>query len=186
MTMSREYNYDILPEIQARYAARSFASTPVSREELLPLFEAARYAPSCFNEQPWRFLAGDSDHPETYQTLADTLATGNAWAKEAPVLILVLCAKRFRLNDKENAFARFDTGAATGFLQLEAVRRGFAVHSIAGFDGAKAREALRITDDLDIVDMIVLGRPVDPDTLPDEKKKQEIPGERNPLESFLL
>lgn len=184
--MARDYNYDILPEIKARYATYNFGPAKVGREELLPLFEAARYAPSCYNEQPWRFLVGDSDHAATHAKLADSILPGNSWALQAPVLILVLCTRTFKLNDKNNSYARFDTGTAAGFLQLEAVRQGFAVHSIAGFDAARARESLRIPEELDIVDMIVLGRPADLDSLPEDQKKREIPGSRNPLETFLL
>jgi len=77
--MIREYAYDIMPEIQKRYATKNFSSRPVSREALLPLVEAARYAPSCYNEQPWRYLLGDD--PKTHEKLARCLVPGNAWAK---------------------------------------------------------------------------------------------------------
>lgn len=182
--MGREYNYDIMPEIKTRYALKHFIQETITREELLPVFEAARYAPSCFNEQPERYIVGDN--PEDHAKLADCLTPGNAYAKKAPVLILVMTKKFFALNGKENHFRRFDAGTATGFLQLEAVRRGFGVHCMAGFDGNKARELFDIPEDLDIIAMVALGRPAPLDTLTEEERAQEKPGTRNPLDTFIL
>ena len=182
--MIREYAYDIMPEIQKRYATKNFSSRPVSREALLPLVEAARYAPSCYNEQPWRYLLGDD--PKTHEKLARCLVPGNAWAKEAPVLILALCTHAFRRNGRENPYSRFDTGTATGFLQLEAIHRGFAVHCMAGFDAELARKEFDIGEDLDVIAMLALGYPADLDALDLEKRKLESPGTRNPLKSLLL
>lgn len=182
--MERDYNYDIMPEIKERYAVEYFIQEQISREELLPIFEAARYAPSCFNEQPWRYIIGDN--PERHEKLAQCLSEGNAWAKAAPVLLLVMTKKTFALNDKENAWARFDAGTATGFLQLEAVRRGFAVHCMAGFSAKKARELFNIPDTLDIIAMVALGRPQDPEKLTEEQRQDQAPGTRSPLETFIL
>ncbi len=181
--MARDYNYDIMPEIKIRYATRVFDSAKVTRQELMPLFEAARYAPSCFNEQPWRFIIGDD--PDTHGKLSEALSPGNAWAKAAPVLVLTMCTKTFKLNGAGNPFCRFDTGTATGFLQLEAIRQGFSIHSMGGFSADKARELLNIPEDLDIIDMIAIGRPVSLDELPQEVREKEIPGTRMPLEDII-
>lgn len=178
----RDYNYEILPEIKQRYATKNFSGQVISRGELLPIFEAARYAPSAFNEQPWRFLVGDT--PEVYDKLAQTLVPGNAWAKRAPVLILVLCTKPFKYNGEYNAHSRFDTGTASGFLQLEAARQGFVTHCMSGFDAELARELFQIPEELDIIELIALGRPAVLSELPEEQQKEERPGTRNPLESF--
>lgn len=182
--MERVYNYDIMPEIKTRYALKHFVQETIPREALLPIFEAARYAPSCFNEQPERYILGDTQ--EAHAKLADCLTPGNAYAKKAPVLILVLTKKTFTYNGKDNAWSRFDAGTATAFLQLEAVRRGFGVHCMAGFDGKKARELFGISDDLDTICMIALGRPAPLDSLTEEERAQEKPGTRNALESFIL
>ncbi len=182
--MARSYNYDIMAEMQRRYALKHFAKTPVTREALLPVFEAARYAPSCYNEQPERFILGDT--PERHEKLASCLVPGNAYAKEAPVLILVLTSTKFKLNGKDNPFAKFDAGQAAAFLQLEAVRRGFGVHCIAGFDAQRARELFAIPEDLATLCMIALGYPAPLDTLTPEERAKEAPGERNPLESFIF
>lgn len=182
--MAREYHYDIMPQIKTRYALKHFVQETITREELMPIFEAARYAPSCFNEQPERYIVGDRE--EDRAKLAACLAEGNAYAKKAPVLILVLAKRNFALNGKENPFSRFDTGTATGFLQLEAVRRGFGVHCMAGFSGKKARELFDIPEDMDTIAMIALGRPAPLDTLTEEERAEERPGTRNTLDSFIL
>jgi nitroreductase len=181
--MERDYNYDIMPEIKIRYATRVFDSAKVTRQELMPLFEAARYAPSCFNEQPWRFIIGDD--PQTHEKLGQVLMPGNAWAKAAPVLVLTMCKRKFKMTGEDNPFSRFDTGTATGFLQLEAVRQGFSVHSMGGFSADKARELFNIPDDIDIIDMIAIGRPANLDELPEEVRKKEIPGTRMPLDDII-
>lgn len=181
--MKRDYNYDILPEIKNRYATKNFKNEKITREELMPIFEAARYAPSCYNEQPWRFIVGNDD--EIYEKLSQTIGKGNEWARRTPVLILITTTKYFKLNAKENEYSRFDTGTASGFLQLEAVHRGFGVHCFAGFDATLARELLHIPDDWDIIAMLALGKQIDVDDLPPERKAEEEPGTRNPLGSIL-
>lgn len=174
--MARDYAYDILPEIKARYAVKRFLGEPVGREALMPLLEAARYAPSCYNEQPWRYILGDT--AEAHAALADCLAPGNAWAKDAPVLILALTKKTFSYNGKPNAWAGFDAGQAAALLQIEAVRRGFAAHVMAGFDAKRARAAFSVPDDYDVIAMIALGKPSPEDT--------EEPGTRMPAEKLIL
>ncbi|MDL2273873.1 nitroreductase family protein [Oscillospiraceae bacterium OttesenSCG-928-G22] len=182
--MPRDYNYDILPEIKTRYAVKNFSEEKLAREELLPLIEAARYAPSAFNEQPWRFILGDDE--ATHGKIADTLAAGNAWAKKAPVLLLILTKTPFAYNGKPNAHSRFDAGCASGFLQLEAARRGLVSHCMSGFDANKARELLSVPEEYDIIAVLALGKPANLDALPEELRKLEEPGTRNPLDSFIL
>lgn len=182
--MERDYTYDIMPEIKQRYAVKYFKDEVLTRQDILPIFEAARYAPSCFNEQPWRYIVGDDK--DRHDRLAQCLSEGNAWAKAAPVLLLVLAKKTFALNDKDNAYARFDAGTATGFLQLEAVRRGFAIHCMAGFSAAKARELFDIPDTLDVICMVALGHAEDTDELSQAQRDDQRPGTRQPIETFIL
>lgn len=177
--MPRDYNFEIMPEIKARYSTRFFSDDKISNDELMPVFEAARYAPSAYNEQPWRFLIGNND--KTHELLGETLAAGNAWAKAAPVLILVMATKNFVMTGEANAHNRFDAGTASGFLQLEAVRCGLVTHNMSGFDANKARELLNISGELDIISLIALGKPAAP-----EQTQDEIPGTRNPLNSIFI
>lgn len=178
--MARDYQYDIMDEMKKRYATRYFGSEKVTKEELMPVFEAARYAPSAYNEQPWRFIVGYTGD-ENFGKIADSLLDGNAWARKAPVLIVALCTNNFKLNDLPNAHSRYDTGAATAFLQLEATRQGFVTHCMSGFSPERVREAFGVPDNLDIVVTIALGKPADP-----QLTDQEKPGERNSLDSLFL
>lgn len=182
--MARDYNYDIMPEMKTRYATRAFSERAVEPGKLMAAFEGARYAPSCFNEQPWRYIVGNAD--ETHEKLAALLAPGNAWAKLAPVLVLICCTKNFKLNGNPNPFARFDTGQSVGFLQLEAVRQGFAVHCMSGFDAKKAVEVFSLPEDIGVIAMMALGYPGDIEKLPPDIRAKEAPGERNPLEEMFL
>lgn len=178
--MARDYQYEIMDEIKRRYSTRIFSAETVTKEELMPVFEAARYAPSAYNEQPWRFIVGYAGD-ENHRRIADALVEGNAWAKKAPVLILALCTKNFKLNNEPNAHSRYDTGVAAAFLQLEAARRGLVTHCMSGFLTEKAGKAFGIPDGLDIVVTIALGKAGKPELTENEK-----PGERSPLESLLL
>jgi nitroreductase len=181
--MNRDYNFDIMTEIKERYATKNFSPEPLDRAELLPVIEAARYAPSCYNEQPWRFIIGHDN--DTRGKLAATLAEGNAWARHAPVLILVMCIKTFKLDGSVNAYSRFDAGTASGFLQLEAIHRGFVTHCMAGFDAEEARKALQRPDNLDIVELIALGKPASEQARAEEAE-QGVPGTRVPLDSLII
>lgn len=181
--MPRVYRYDIMQEIKTRYALRHFVQENITREELMPMIEAARYAPSCYNEQPERYILGDN--PEDHEKLASCLAPGNAYAKKAPVLILVMATRTFKLNGKNNAYHRFDAGTATAFFQLEAVRRGYAVHCMAGFDADLARTLFSVGDDLDIICMMAFGHAMPPEALTEAERAQEQPGTREDLETFI-
>lgn len=181
--MSRVYLHDIMPEIKTRYALRHFAPESITREDLMPMIEAARYAPSCFNEQPERYILGDN--PEDHAKLASCLVPGNTYAKSAPVLILVMATRAFKRNGKANAFHRFDSGTATAFFQLEAVRRGYGVHCMAGFDADRARELFAVGEDLDIICMMALGRPMPMEALTEAEQTEEKPGTRNDPETFI-
>ncbi|MDW7740630.1 MAG: nitroreductase family protein, partial [Bacillota bacterium] len=127
--MSRVFNYDIMPEIKTRWSPRAFSSKPVAKEELMALLEAAHYAPSCSNEQPWRFLI--ADNAEKLAKLFSVLNEGNqAWANKAPVLILLIGKNHFEKTEKANHWHMFDSGTAWGFLSLEAERRGLITHAM--------------------------------------------------------
>lgn len=182
--MARDYQYDIMPEIKARFAVRNFTEDAVPLDDLLAMADAARFAPSCYNEQPWRFVLLET--PEKREKLSATVVSGNAWAKDAPALALVAYKKTFTYNGKPNAYAAFDAGCASGFFQLEAVRRGYAVHFIAGFDQAAARAAFQIGDDFEIMGMLVIGKPVDQAHWDEKPRNRQSPGERKPLDSFIL
>jgi nitroreductase len=131
--MQRTFKYEILKEIRERWSPRAFSEEKINKDDLLAVIEAAHYAPSCFNEQPWRFIIAEKD--EDLKIMRSILNLRNQqWAGKAPVLILILAHKYFSANSKNNFWNQFDAGTAWGFLSLEAQRRGLITHAMAGFD----------------------------------------------------
>src|ERR1700691_5421314 len=147
----------VLPVVLERWSPRAFADRDVSPADLKVIFEAARWAPSSFNEQPWRFIVGHRNS-ETYKKIHNALVPFNqAWAQNAPVLVLSVAKTRFSHNDSPNNYAVHDLGAAAGFITLQAASMGIATHQMAGFDQAKAREAFAIPEVYTIGSVMALG-----------------------------
>jgi nitroreductase len=170
-----------------RWSPRAFAHTPVSDDDLRKIFEAARWAASSYNEQPWRFFLG-REGDTTYQKIFDCLVEFNQnWAKSAPVLILSVASNKFAANGSPNQYSIHDTGAATANLSLQATALGLHTHSMAGFDHNKARKTFDLSVDYDIGAVTALGYLGDPLTLHDQLRVQEIsPRQRKPLSQFVL
>lgn len=183
--MERNFRYDVMAEIKERWSPRAFSKDKISRADIHTLLEAARYAPSCFNEQPWRFLIADTE--DSLTKMRSVLNEKNqVWANKAPVLILICAQKTFSHNDKDNYWNMFDAGTAWGFLSLEAHRIGLITHAMGGFSRKKAAEVFEIAEDLDIITVVALGKMGDPSLLPEELKKEEFPKTRKEIEDFLL
>lgn len=170
-----------------RWSPRAFADKDVSNDDLRKIFEAARWAASSYNEQPWRFFLGRRGDA-TYQKIFDMLVEFNqGWAKSAPVLILSVGSNKFAQNGKSNQYSIHDTGAATASLSLQATALGLHTHSMAGFDHAKARRAFNVSADYDIGAVTALGYLGDPNTLHDQMRAQETsPRQRKPLSEIVL
>ncbi len=171
-----------------RWSPRAFDGRPVEREKLTSLFEAARWAPSSNNEQPWRFLVATREQPEDFERLLACLLEGNRkWAQRAPVLILSVASLNFEESGKPNRHAFHDTGLAAENLVLQASALGLAAHQMAGFDVEKARADLRIPQGCEPVAMIAVGYPGDPDRLPEYLNQRELaPRRRNPVSTFVF
>lgn len=183
--MTREFNYDIIPQIKERWSPRAFSDKKVPEEELMAILEAARYAPSCFNEQPWRFIIADT--PEKHEKVAETLASANkVWAEKAPLLIIILGKKTFTETGENNRWNAFDSGTAWGYLSLEAQNRGLTTHAMGGFSPQKARELFDINDDYEIITVVAIGYMGDKQTLPDDLKEREEPGTRKGVYELIL
>ncbi len=178
---------DVLEVILNRWSPRAYSDKHVSAEVLKEVFEAARWAASSFNEQPWRFLVGRRGD-ETYKKILESLVEFNqGWAKNAPVLFLSVAKKTFSHSGEANKFALHDTGAATAYIALQLTALGLHMHSMAGLDSEKARKAFNIPDDFEIGAATALGYLGDPDTLPDQLKQQDIsPRQRKPQEEFVF
>lgn len=184
--MSREFNHDIMSEIIRRWSPRAFdSSKKPEREEILSLIEAARFSPSCFNEQPWRYLIADEG--EDLDKLRSVLTDSNRiWAGKAPVLIMVLSKKTFDLNGDDNYWNMFDAGCSWGFLSLEATRRGMITHAMGGLDKTKAMEIFNISKELIPIAVIAVGYYGDKEDLPEDLKEREHPGDRKSIDEILL
>lgn len=183
--MERDFNYQILDEIKERWSPRSFNSNKeVKEDDIMALIEAARYAPSCFNEQPWKFVVADNE--EKIKKMRSALTESNqVWANKAPVLILVLAKKKFALNGKENYWNMFDAGCAWGFLSLEATRRGIMTHGMGGFDKEKVMNLFEITEEYNPMAIVAVGYYGNPQDLPQDILDKEKPGTRKPINEVM-
>lgn len=184
--MSREYNYEIMPEIKNRWSPRAFDSSQrPDKEEILSIIEAARFSPSCFNEQPWRYLIADEG--ERLEKMRSVLTDSNRiWAGKAPVLILVLSKKTFDLNGNDNYWNMFDAGCSWGFLSLEATRRGMITHAMGGFDREKVMNFFDISDDYNPIAVIAVGYYGKKEDLSDDLLEREHPEKRKEVNDILI
>jgi nitroreductase len=173
--------------IRHRWSPRAFDPRPVEPEKLRGLLEAARWAPSSYNAQPWYFIVGTRDDPETYNRILDSFVEFNqGWAKQAPVLALSVAKLTFD-DGKPNRHAFHDVGQAAANLNIQAEALGLSLHQMAGIDPEKARKLFHIPADYEAVAGIALGYAGDPASLPDELRKRELaPRQRKPLDSFVF
>src|SRR5215471_5942022 len=180
--------YPINELLQRRWSSRAFQEDrPVPRETLLSLLEAARWAPSCFNDQPRFFLVFDGSDREALERARRCLVAGNAWALKAPVLILSVSHESFEQNGKPNRWAQHDTGLATENLLLEAVELGLAVHPMAGYDAELARKEFGIPEGFTPIAMIAIGYPFagKPEQIDEKLRLKELaPGQRKATREF--
>ncbi|MES2546592.1 MAG: nitroreductase family protein [Pseudomonadota bacterium] len=171
--------------IANRWSGRAFdASKPVSKAQLLSLCEAARWAPSCFGDEPWRFMVWDKNsNADAWQKAFDCLVPGNqSWVKNAPVLLLVCADTLFGHNQKPNRWAQYDTGAAAENLCLQAQDSGLMAHQMGGFNADAAREAFDIPEQFTLMAMVAVGYAGDANQLPDDLKERDLaPRKRKPL-----
>jgi nitroreductase len=175
----------LLDAIKVRWSPRAFSAQPVEQEKIHALFEAARWAPSCFNEQPWRYVYAGKDDGPSRAALESLLTEGNAWAKEAYLLVIGFGKTTFAHNGKENRYHLYDLGCATGFLALQLPSLGLIGHQMAGFARDKANAALGVPDGYVPGSMIAIGYPGDPARLPEEQRaKEAAPRVRNDWQSF--
>ena len=179
--------YPIHDLLKNRWSPRAYSSQPVDKDLLLSLFEAARWAPSGSNIQPWSFIVTTAEDPEPHAKLVSTLAEFNQmWAKNAPVLVLTI-ATREREAGKPNAYASYDLGQAVAHLSVQASALGLYIHQMAGFDQQKAREAFSLPEGFDPVTVFTIGYPGDPASLPERLRERELAERgRKPLSEFVF
>lgn len=188
MQKSTGFDLEVLLEIQNRRSRRAYSSTPLESEKIQSLFEAARWAPSSLNEQPWVYIYATKDQPELWNKLLSVLNEGNiTWASDAPLLILSLYRKNLLRNNQPNGSAKYDLGGANAFLSLQATSLGLNVHQMGGYDRQKAKDVLNIPDSFDFGVMMAIGYPGDPATLSENLKQREVaPRERYIQQEFAM
>ena len=174
--------------LRDRWSPRSFADKAIPDDVLRSLFEAARWAPSSNNEQPWAYIVATKDDKTNFEKVLGTLVEFNAgWAKSASALAIAVSELAFAKDRAPNRNALYDTGAATALLSVEATSRGLAVHQMAGFDPEKARQVFAIPEGWEAVAAIAIGYPGDPGSLPPKLKDRELaPRTRKPIREFVM
>jgi nitroreductase len=178
-------DHPIFELLARRWSPRAFSDRSVDRETLASLFEAARWAPSSGNGQPWSFLVATKDDPGEHERIASVLVPGNAWARNAPVLALSVAT--LHRGEKPNRHAYHDLGIATENLVIQAVSMGLVVHMMGGFNAEKAREVFEIPASHDPVTMIAIGYAGDPASLPEDlRAKDAAQRQRKPIGEFVF
>lgn len=160
--------------ISKRKSIRAFSDRPIDDETLTSLFEAARWAPSSSNEQPWRFIVARKNDTESFQKMQECLMDGNKiWAKDAAALIITVAKKNFTSNDKRNIYSWHDVGLATAMLSVQATELNIYIHQMGGFDHTLAKEVFSIPDDFEVLSIIALGYEGNPELLPENLRARE-------------
>lgn len=183
----RDPVHNVDPLFVNRWSPRAMAGNSLPEDDLLPLFEAARWAPSAFNNQHWRFVYATREDDEWESFLGLLNEANRSWARDAGALIAVFSKVTLEHNGEPAATRSFDTGAAWQNLALEGARRDLAVHPMAGFDWDQIHETLGVPEDeFDAEAMIAVGERADPDTLPDDLEEREEPSGRKPLDEIVF
>lgn len=174
----RKADHPIQPLILNRWSPRSMTGEPISDKELMSLFEAARWAPSSYNNQPWRFLYAKRDTPH-FTTFFDLLVDFNkSWCDKAALLGVIASQTLFEKTKKPSATHSLDTGAAWQNLALEGHARNLVVHGMQGFDYEKARKSLKIPEDVAILAMFAVGKRAPKESLSKELQAKEVASTR--------
>jgi nitroreductase len=188
MSMRANTDHPVNELISQRWSPYAFADRSVSRNDLLSLFEAARWAPSSYNEQPWSYVVATREQPEEFARVLSCLVEGNQfWAKAAPVLAIGCTRLTFVRNGQPNAAALHDLGLASANLLVEATSRGLAVHQMIGIVPERARELFQIPAEVQPLTGLAIGYAGDPAQLPDPLRPRDAARRpRKPLSEFVF
>ena len=183
---NRSTTHEINSLIINRWSPRSFVPEEISDKELFSLFEAARWAPSSSNSQPWRFIYAQRNS-KNWNDLFNLLVDFNKqWCANASVLVVIVSRKNFEHNGQPSITHQFDTGSAWENLAIQAVSQGLVTHAMAGFDYEKARKDLAVPVDFEVVAMIAIGKRGPKEKLSPELQAREIPNTRKPLSEIVM
>jgi nitroreductase len=181
-------DHPILQLLAERWSPYGFEDRPVSDADLCSLFEAARWAASSYNEQPWNYLVATRENSREFEQLLSCLVEANqAWARTAPVLVLSVVSLQFAKNKQDNRAAVHDLGLAAGNLVVEATARGLSVHQMIGILPDKAREIYQIPEHFEAWTAMAIGHKADPAKLPDALRERDLtPRQRKHLSKFVF
>jgi nitroreductase len=183
---ARHPHYDINPLLLHRWSPRAMSGEEISDTELMRLFEAARWAPSSYNGQPWRFIYAKRN-TEHWDKLFNLMVDFNkSWAKNAAVLLVIISRKNFEQDEKPSVTHQFDAGAAWENLALQGETQGFVTHGMQGFDYDKARRDLSVPNTFDVMAMVAIGKPAPKEVLPPDVQKREQASDRKPLSEIIM
>jgi nitroreductase len=187
ITKTANTNHPINELIAKRWSARAFSTRPVEKSKLLSILEAARWAPSSRNEQPWRYIVFTNENPEKLKIAQSVLKDINEYAKRAPILICAIARKTYSDNKNYNRLHFHDLGAANENMFLESFNQGLIMHEMGGFDVQKAKEVFSIPEEFEIGIMIAIGYQDTYDVLPESLvKKASMPRERKSLSEIVF
>jgi len=182
----RKSDYDISPLILNRWSPRAMTGAEIDEQELMAIFEAGRWAPSSYNNQPWRFIYAKRN-TEHWDRLFNLMVEFNqSWTKNAAVLVVIISKKTFDHNGQPSITHSFDAGAAWENMALEAARRGYVIHGMQGFDYEKARKVLLIPEVYNVEAMATIGKRGKKSDLPAELQEREMPSQRKPLKEIIM
>ncbi|HMG74581.1 MAG TPA: nitroreductase family protein [Pyrinomonadaceae bacterium] len=188
MEKPAQTDHPIIELLKRRWSPRAFSDQMVEPEKLLSLFEAARWAPSSFNEQPWSFVLATKQNPAEHARLLSCLVEGNQqWARQAPVLMVSVAKLNFDKTGKPNRHAFYDVGMAVGNLMTQAMALDLFVHQMAGFSPEKVAELYKIPDEFEPVAAIAIGYGGEVEDLPESLRERELgPRSRKPIQEFVF
>jgi nitroreductase len=183
---ARQPTFPINPLLLDRWSPRSMTGEEMDDDTMMSLFEAARWAPSSYNNQPWRFIYAKRN-TQYWNRIFDLVAEPNkVWAKNAALIVVVVSNKHFDINGKYSITHQYDAGAAWENLALEASTRGLVAHGMQGFDYERARADLGIPDSFDVMAMIAIGKRGPKENLPKNLQEKEVPNGRKPLREIVM
>jgi nitroreductase len=182
----RKPEYDVDTVFVNRWSPRAMSGEGISEQELMALFEAARWAPSANNNQPWRFVYARKGTPHWQPFLNLLVELNRVWAVRAAALVVVISKKTFDHNGKFSRTHSYDTGAAWENLALQGSLKGLVVHGMQGFDYDRARELLNVPDGYQVEAMAAIGKPGMRETLPETYREREYPSDRKKMSEIVM
>jgi len=181
----RQPENEINPLLLNRWSPRALSGETITDEELHSLFEAAKWAPSSFNNQPWRFIYAKNNSIHWEKLFSLLTANNQSWVKRAAVLVLIITKQTFDYNGSPDTTATFSAGAAWENLALEATSRGLIAHAMVGFDLERARAEYKIPADYKVEALVAIGRPGKKEELSEQQQAVEFPSDRKKLKEII-